>query len=66
VLTQALGPNQKALAAPVVNTGEIVAQGGVVQLSANAARSVVGSVINMSGVVRADAAVTSPLGVVRL
>ncbi|HLJ63576.1 MAG TPA: filamentous hemagglutinin N-terminal domain-containing protein, partial [Stellaceae bacterium] len=51
-----LGPDGKPLVAAVVESGKIVADGGTVELTANAARAVVNSAINLSGTVDARSA----------
>ena len=50
----------------VSNTGTIQANGGNVLLSANAVADVATNVVNMSGVIQADNAISSPNGVVIL
>ncbi|HTY66930.1 MAG TPA: filamentous hemagglutinin N-terminal domain-containing protein, partial [Alphaproteobacteria bacterium] len=56
VLQQAMGPDGKPLSAAVVNSGQILADGGSVYLTANVAKNVVNNVIDMSGVIEARAA----------
>ena len=52
VLNQVQGADGKPLLSLVNNSGQIIADGGQVQLSANAARGIVDHAINMSGIVR--------------
>jgi filamentous hemagglutinin family protein len=49
-------PDGVPLAAAVANSGRIIANGGVVEMTANVARGVLDRVINVSGVVEARAA----------
>src|SRR5262249_16403872 len=52
---KAVDQNGKALAAAVSNTGAINAQGGTVYMTASAAKAVVDSAINATGIVDATA-----------
>ena len=54
VLSAARGTDGKPLAAAVENSGTIRADGGVVQITANTARSIVTNAVNVSGVVQAQ------------
>ncbi|HUP06044.1 MAG TPA: filamentous hemagglutinin N-terminal domain-containing protein, partial [Caldimonas sp.] len=54
VIAKAVGADGKVLDAAVSNSGKIVADGGVVQITAQAAKGVVDNAINMSGVVQAQ------------
>ncbi len=65
VLDQVKGPDGKPLSSAVSNTGTIQANGGQVILSARASADVFSSVVNQSGVIRAQSLVNHG-GVVRL
>jgi filamentous hemagglutinin family protein len=65
VLRQVIGPNGKPLSSAVSNSGTIQADGGQVILSARASGDVFSSVVNQSGVIRAQSLVNHG-GVVRL
>ena len=55
VMTTAIDANNNPLSAAVEQSGKIIADGGSVQITANVARDVVSSAINLSGVVQAQA-----------
>ncbi|MBI3515451.1 MAG: filamentous hemagglutinin N-terminal domain-containing protein [Proteobacteria bacterium] len=55
VMQRAIAADGTSLAAAVSNSGRIAADGGVVQMSANAARGVLDRTIDMSGVIEARA-----------
>ena len=55
VMTTAIDANSNPLSAAVEQSGKIIADGGSVQITANVARDVVSSAINLSGVVQAQA-----------
>ncbi|MGH3578866.1 MAG: filamentous hemagglutinin N-terminal domain-containing protein, partial [Mycobacterium sp.] len=54
VIERAVGADGTTLNAAVSNSGKIVADGGVVQLTATAAKGLVDTAINMSGVIQAE------------
>src|SRR5689334_1352308 len=65
VASQVMGPDGKPLTSAVSNSGTIQADGGKVMLSARASGDVFESVINQSGVIRAQSLVNHA-GVIRL
>lgn len=63
---KALDNTSAPLAAAVVNTGTISAQGGIVYLTANAAKEVVDNAINTTGIIEAKSANASANGTIVL